>query len=386
MSMRLPPSSTSGRVTHDDGHTMKITRIRLGRLRVPLKTPFITALRTVDAIDDIVVRVETDCGQFGYGAAPPTAAITGETHASIIEAIRHYIAPRLIDGGIEDLTDLCNRIDTALARNSSAKAAVEIAVHDLFAQLQALPLYQALGGGTPNLTTDLTISVNAIDRMVADACAAVALGYTALKIKLGREPDTDVDRVRAIHAAVAGRAALRLDANQAWTAAQTVSTLQTLEALGILPELIEQPVPAHDLEGMRHIVERVQTPLMADESAFDARAVSEILRRGAADIISIKLMKSGGVAQALRIVDVAAQHGVTCMMSCMLEGSISVAAAAHVAVARSAVITRIDLDGPVLAVFNPVDGGVHFDASHIAIGAGPGLGINAIRGVEWLDA
>jgi L-Ala-D/L-Glu epimerase len=365
---------------------MKITRIRLGRLRVPLKTPFRTALRTVDAIDDIVVRVETDCGRLGYGAAPPTAAITGETHASIIEAIHHYIAPRLIGAEVDDLADLGERIDTAMARNSSAKAAVEIAVQDLFAQLQALPLYQVLGGGAPHLTTDLTISVNAIERMVADARAAVDLGYAALKIKLGREPDLDVDRVRAIHAAVAGRASLRLDANQAWTAAQTVSTLQTLEAQGILPELIEQPVPAHDLDGMRHIVERVQTPLMADESAFDARAVDEILRRGAANIISIKLMKSGGIAQALRIVDVAAQHGVTCMMSCMLEGSISVAAAVHVAVARANVITRIDLDGPALAAFNPVDGGVHFDESHIAIGAGPGLGINAIRGVEWLDA
>jgi len=363
---------------------MKITRIRLGRLRVPLKTPFKTALRTVEAIDDIIVIIETDSGHIGYGEAPPTAAITGETHGSIIAAIRHYIAPRLIGAEIEDVVRIGTLIDTALVRNSSAKAAVDIAVHDLFGQLRGAPLYRLLGGGEPRLNTDLTISLNAVDQMVADALDAVARGFTALKVKLGTDIEIDIERVKAIHVAVAGGATLRLDANQGWSAPQTVYALHSLEHAGILPELIEQPVPAHDLDGMRYIVERVQTPLMADESAFDARAVSEIIRRGAADIINIKLMKCGGIARALEIADLAADHGLPCMMGCMLEGSISVAAAAHVAVARANVITKIDLDGPSLAQFDPVNSGARFNQASIVVSDAPGLGITAINGLETL--
>ncbi|MGH8079357.1 MAG: dipeptide epimerase, partial [Lysobacter sp.] len=171
---------------------MKITDIRFGMLRVPLKTPFKTALRTVDTVEDIVVTVHTDTGHIGYGEAPATAVITGDTHGSIVEAIRKFISPRLIGQEIANLNRVTGLIQGAIEKNSSAKAAVEIAVYDLWGQLYGAPLYKMLGGGDPVITTDLTISVDYIEKMVADSIAAVDRGFESLKIKVGKDIGVDI--------------------------------------------------------------------------------------------------------------------------------------------------------------------------------------------------
>jgi L-alanine-DL-glutamate epimerase-like enolase superfamily enzyme len=145
-------------------------------------------------------------------------------------------------------------------------------------------------------------------------------------------------------------------------------------------------VKAADLEGMRYVTERVRTPIMADESVFGPAQVIDLIRMHAADIVNIKLMKTGGISNAIRIADIAALHGIECMIGCMLESSISVAAAAHLAVAKSDAITKVDLDGPSLSQFNPVDGGVIFNESEISITDAPGLGIKSIRGLEPIAA
>ena len=363
---------------------MKITDIRFGMLRVPLKTPFKTALRTVESVEDIIVMINTDSGHVGYGEAPATAVITGDTHGSIIEAIRHYISPRLIGAEIADLNRITHLIQGSMEKNSSAKAAVEIAIYDLWGQLYDAPLYRLLGGGDPVITTDITISVDYIDKMVADSLSAVERGFESLKIKVGKDIGVDIDRVKAIYAAVEDRALLRLDANQGWTAKQAVYALQTLEDAGVRLELVEQPVKANDLAGMKYVTERVHTPIMADESVFGPTEVIELIRMRAADIINIKLMKTGGISNAIRIADIAEMYQVECMIGCMLETSISVAAAVHVAVAKSSAITKIDLDGPSLCAFNPVDGGVIFNESEITVTDAPGLGIREIRGMELI--
>jgi len=363
---------------------MKITQIRFGMLRVPLKTPFKTALRTVEAIEDIIVCVHTDTGHIGYGEAPATAVITGDTHGSMIEAIRKFIAPRLIGQEIANLNRITQLIQTALEKNTSAKAAVEIAVYDLFGQLYGVPLYKMLGGGDPVITTDITISVDYIEKMVADSLSAVDRGFESLKIKVGKDIGVDIERVKAIYAAVEGRALLRLDANQGWTAKQAVHAINMLEDAGVRLELVEQPVKAQDLDGMKYVTERVHTPIMADESVFGPKEVIDLIRMRAADIINIKLMKTGGLSNAIRIADIAALYEVECMIGCMLESSISVAAAVHLAVAKSNAITKVDLDGPSLSAFNPVDGGVNFNESEISVTDAPGLGIREIRGLELL--
>jgi L-alanine-DL-glutamate epimerase-like enolase superfamily enzyme len=231
---------------------MKITQVEIGMLRVPLKTPFKTALRTVETVEDIVVLVRTDTGHVGYGEAAATAVITGDTHGSMIEAIRKLIAPRLIGQEVANLNRITQLIQTSLERNFSAKAAVEIAIYDLWGQLYGAPLYQMLGGGDPVITTDITISVDYIDKMVADSLAAVERGFESLKIKVGKDLGVDIERVKAIYAAVEGRALLRLDANQGWTAKQAVYAMRTLEDAGVRLELLEQPVRAQDIDGLKY--------------------------------------------------------------------------------------------------------------------------------------
>ena len=361
---------------------MKITEVRLGMVRVPLKTPFKTALRTVDTVEDLIVSIHTDSGHVGYGEAAATAVITGDTHGSMIEAIGRVIAPRIVGEDIANLNRIVRLVQTALERNTSAKAAVEIAVYDLWGQLYEAPLYRMLGGGEPVITTDITISVDHIDKMVSDSLSAVNRGFESLKIKVGKDIGLDVERVKAIHAAVEGRALLRLDANQGWTAKQAVHAMHELEDAGVRMELLEQPVRAQDIAGLKYVSDRIKTPVMADESVFGPLEVINLIEQRAADIINIKLMKTGGISNAIRIADIAALYGVECMIGCMIETSISVAAAVHLAIAKSDVITKVDLDGPSLCAFDPVDGGVSFNESEISVSDAPGLGIRAIRGYK----
>jgi L-Ala-D/L-Glu epimerase / N-acetyl-D-glutamate racemase len=364
---------------------MKIAGVRLGLVRVPLKVPFKTALRTVEVVEDVIVEVHADDGRVGRGEAPATAVITGDTHGSIVEAVRGYIAPRLVGEPVANLNRVTRLIQTALEKNTSAKAAVEIAVYDLFGQLYGAPLYALLGGGVPRLKTDVTISVGDVDAMVGDSLAAIGRGFQTLKIKVGKDADADVERVKAVYAAVKGRARLRLDANQGWAPKQAVRALRALEAAGVELELVEQPVKARDVEGLKYVTDRVDAPVVADESAFGPGEALEIMRTRAADMVNIKLMKAGGVSRALQIADLAAACGVECMMGCMLETAVSVSAAVHVAIARADVITKIDLDGPSLCAFNPVEGGAAFDGPDISVAEAPGLGIRSVRGFEPLD-
>ncbi len=363
---------------------MKITAIRFAKLQVPLKTPFKTAVRTVENITDLVVLVQTNQGIVGYGSAPATPVITGDTHESITYAIDKLIGPRIIGMEVENIHAICHIIQSCIVANNSAKAALEIAIYDLWGKLYQAPLYKLLGGGSPNLRTDVTISVDSLEKMLEDAHLAISRGFDVLKIKIGTEIENDIDRVKAISQQLGHSATLRLDVNQGWTAKQSVYALQKLSDLGVELELVEQPVKSNDIDGLRYISERVTTPIMADESAFSPRQVIDLIRTGAADIINIKLMKCAGLSQAIKIADICELHNIPCMIGCMLEGSISVAAAAHLACAKASSINLIDLDGPTLGQYDPVEGGVNFAHANITLSQSAGLGIQSINGLQEL--
>ena len=218
--------------------------------------------------------------------------------------------------------------------------------------------------------------------MVRDSLEAVSLGYRALKLKVGKEGRQDVERIAAIRSAVGPDILLRVDANQGWEAKQAVSIISAMEDRGLDIDLVEQPVKAHDLAGMAYITQRVSTPILADESVFSPLEAIEIIRARAADLINIKLMKTGGIWQALKLCDVAELYGVECMIGCMLESRLSVAAAAHLAAGRS-IITRCDLDGPSLCAVDPFAGGPVFDGPRIVMSGDPGIGVTDIPCRDW---
>lgn len=365
---------------------MKITQIRLGRISVPLRTPFKTALRTVSSVEDVIVEIHTDCGAVGYGEAPPTGVITGDTTGAIIGAIRDHIAGHLIGRNVDEFETLLQTVQNSIVHNSSAKAAVDMALWDLYGQLYSIPVYKLMGGARKQITTDITISVNGPEMMVQDALRAVARGYDCLKMKVGVNPELDVARLRAVRAAVGKDITIRIDANQAWTPKQAIRILNNMQEQGLEIELVEQPVKACDLEGLKYVTDHSYVPVLADESVFSPADAMTILKMGAADLINIKLMKCGGLYNALKIASAAEIYGVSCMIGCMLEAKISVNAAVHLACAKN-IITKVDLDGPVLCSEDPILGGAVFDEKQITVSDAPGLGIAGIEPghITYLD-
>ncbi len=358
---------------------MFIKNIEIGEIFIPLARPFKTALRTVNNVEDIVIKIETDTGLTGFGEAPPTAVITGDTKGSIVTAIRDFITPAIVGMELDNLDGIFRKLNSCIVKNTSAKAAVDMAIYDLYAKQHNTPLYKLLGGNKNLIETDITISVNPIPEMVADSLDAVNHGFNILKIKVGKEGLKDVERIQAIREAVGPEIKIRVDANQGWNAKQSVQIITAMEDKGLNIELVEQPVAAHDFKGMQYVTSHVTTPILADESVFSAEDAINLIQNGGADLINIKLMKTGGIYNALKICDIAEIYGVECMIGCMLESKLSVSAAAHLAAAKG-VITKADLDGPSLCKIDPFTGGPLYEENLIRMNETPGIGIEKVPG------
>lgn len=363
---------------------MKITDVRIGKISVPLRVPFKTALRSVSSVEDIIVEIHTDTGHVGYGEAPPTGAITGDTTGAIIGALKDHIIKTIVGRDVDDFENLLQALNKCIVKNTSAKAAVDMALYDLYGQLYNIPVHRMLGGSRRKITTDITISVNDPEEMARDTINAIERGYDTLKIKVGVNPDLDIARLTAVREAAGPKPKIRIDANQAWNPKQAVRLLNQMQEKGLDIEFVEQPVPGHDFEGLKFVTERSYVPVMADESVFSTEDAVKIMQMGAADLINIKLMKCGGLYQALKIASAAEVYGVECMIGCMLEAKVSVNAAVHLACAKN-IITKIDLDGPVLCSEDPIIGGAVFNEKEITVSDDPGLGIHGINGLIYLD-
>ena len=248
-----------------------------------------------------------------------------------------------------------------------------MALYDLWAKKYNAPLYKLLGGYRTELTTDITISINESEEMVKDSLDAVHRGFSILKVKVGKDPNCDVKRVLAIREAVGPDVILRVDANQGWTAKEAVRIIGQLEDKDAGIELVEQPVHYSDVAGMQYVTNHTLTNILADESVFSPKQAIEIIEKRAADLINIKLMKTGGISKAQQICHIAEASGVECMIGCMLETKISVSAAAHFAAANKN-ITMVDLDGPSLCVKDPIEGGPLFEGEKIQMVTQSGLG------------
>jgi L-alanine-DL-glutamate epimerase-like enolase superfamily enzyme len=361
---------------------MRIINISIYEQNTPLKTPFKTALRVVESLSSVIVEFTTDDGLMGYGAAAPTAAVTGETLPSILCALKDYIKPALINQTVD--ISLSERMENAIAHNTSAKSAAEMALYDLLAQEKGVPLYKYLGGKEEKtLENDITISLNPPEVMLSDARKAVQKGIRILKIKLGGTAVQDIERIDAI--ASIGNIALRIDANQAWSYETAVEVINHCIQNNYNIELIEQPFKYYETALLKKLKEASHIPILADESVFSSRDAKTVAGSKCANYINIKLAKCGGLTDAVKINKIAEKAGIKCMMGCMLENPIGVIAAAHFAAAFDN-ITMVDLDAVELLEQNPVGSTTIFKPDKIILtDKGAGLGITDIWNVRRID-
>ncbi len=358
---------------------MRITSIDTFVFEAPLKTPFVTALRRVTHLRDIVVRLETDDGLVGYGEGAPTPQITGETEESILASIE--TAKRsILSERFETPDALHEHLERLLAHRTTARSAIETAFYDLWAKRDGLPLYRRLGGERKEIETDITISLDTPEKMAHDAKKAFAEGFRTLKIKIGGDPNKDYERILAVFRSVGNEATLRLDANQGWDAASCLALLHRLERDRLPIECIEQPVAADDIEGLCRIRRESAVPLLADESVFSLDEARRLIETGCTDMINVKLAKTGGIHEAIEIVELCRDHGIVCMMGCMLEGPFAVAAAAHVAAAYPDTVRLIDLDVLSLLAECPARTDIVFDGARIRMNDTPGIGVKPLIG------
>jgi len=335
---------------------MIITHISLKQENITLRTPFVTALRRVEYIENIVVTLHTDTPFIAQGAAPATKAITGEDLETISQTIRNVIAPALIHQSFE-LDTLVQLTQESCQGNSSAKAAIEMALYDLAAKVKHQSLVSFLGGEASELKTAVTVSLNDSDTMAEDAKKAYDRGFDILKIKVGGGDTKDIERIVAIREAVP-KAELLIDANQAWSVDESLQIIHAIEHLDIA--LIEQPVNGKDIEGLKTVTQHSAIPILADEAVFTLYDAKKVIEQEAANMINIKLMKCGGISKAIEIITYAQRNGVKCMMGSMLEGPVSIKAAAQLVMAYPDAFSYIDLDSPLLYNKLPTGSGLKF--------------------------
>jgi L-Ala-D/L-Glu epimerase / N-acetyl-D-glutamate racemase len=356
-----------------------ITKVRCSRVVAPLHTPFVTALRSTVALETLVVEIEDADGRRGFGEAPQVWRVTGESLAGAEACIAGPLSEVLLKRSPADLNDLLAATSAAVVGNFGAKAAVDVALHDLAARVVGVSLPRFLGSSRHQVPTDVTVSASAGAVMAAEAADRVEAGFPVLKLKVGgSDPGTDVARVRAVRDITGPDVCLRVDANQAWTPREAVTVIRALEDAAVSVEFVEQPVAGEDLAGLAAVTAAVDTPVMADESCFGLRDLTRIIEAHAADLVNVKLAKCGGLRVSRAMLEVAAACGVGTMVGSMMEGPVGVGAAASLVAAYGTTVTS-DLDAAWWAADFPVAGGLSYHSGTVTLPDSPGLGIDGLR-------
>ena len=336
-------------------------RIEHEIIPVRTRTPFVIARGGASDWRLVWVRVIDDDGAEGWGEAAPSR-FYGETTETVIAALDRLAI--VLDGAdawsLEAIEAEMHRV---IRFNASAKSAVSAALHDLAARRLGVPLYRMLGldperAPRSSYTIPITTDDHGLHRALEDATP-----YPVLKVKLGGPRDADT--IAGVRASAPDKI-LRVDANAAWTPKHALHMIDVLLDYDV--EFVEQPVAAHDIEGLRFVRERSPLPIIADESCLVATDVPRLA--GAVDGINLKLAKCGGLREALRIIATARAHDMSVMAGCMVETSLGITSAAHLA----PLLDYADLDGAALLAHDPFDGAT-ITAGTITLPTAPGLGV-----------
>jgi L-Ala-D/L-Glu epimerase len=351
---------------------MKITGIEAWTVRMPLAEPYTIAYQAVEAAENVFLRLETSSGVVGYGCSAPDPPITGESAATVVEAYGKHMADRLKGADPLRYMRILADLQKVVGRQPAALALADTALFDLVGKIARLPLYQMLGGFRTRIQTSITIGILPVDRTLELAEKHIRNGFSILKIKGGTDVDLDIERVLKVRERIGPSVRIRFDANQGYTAEQAHRFIEAARRAAL--ESIEQPTDRYRPELLGRIRDRHDLPVMADESLLRLRDVYRLAKRHLVDIINVKLMKAGGISEALQICAAARAARLEVMVGCMDESALGISAGLHVALARQSV-RYADLDGHLDLMGDPADGAVILKGGYLYPNRNPGLGV-----------
>ncbi len=352
---------------------MRITAIDTWPVELKHAHPYTIAYETIDRTTNVFVRIETAAGIVGYGCAAPDRMVTGETPESVIRVIRDVVTPELAGQDPLRIARHVHELQQTLAEHSSALAAVDMALYDILGKKAGLPIWRILGGYRRSIRTSVTIGIMPVEESIAEARSWIERGFHCLKVKGGRDLGEDIERVTRIREAVGGHVRLRFDANQGYTVKEALAFVRATRAVAI--ELLEQPTPSRKPDLLGRVTGRVPIPVMADESLMTLRDAFRLARKELVDMVNIKLMKVGGIFEALQINAVARSANLQVMIGCMDEAGLGIAAGLHFALARPNV-AYADLDGHLGLIGDPTHDAVIIRKGVLYPQETPGLGFD----------
>jgi L-Ala-D/L-Glu epimerase len=348
-----------------------ITSVEVGAFSIPQKQVVKISLGVPLTADSVFVRLRTADGITGLGESSPYAPIMGENQASDL-VIAKSLAGLVRGQNPFALTRIVEAMDAFAPGSPGIKAAFEMAVWDICGKIAGLPVHALLGTYRDSFETDQTAYLATPTEMADKVAGIVKRGFKNVKIKLGETPEADIERVRVVRQAIGPNVALRVDANQGWAVGDAVRALRGVDQYKV--QFCEQPVPHWDWAGLKHVRENVPVPIMADESVHTPHDAITGLRQDAMDMINIKLMKTGGILQAVRLAGIAAAANLPCMLGSMSESRLALTAAAHVIMSQP-IIRYADLDAFLEHEIDPVIGGMQVKAGVVTLPDTPGLGV-----------
>ncbi|MEO8172475.1 MAG: dipeptide epimerase [Sediminibacterium sp.] len=349
---------------------MIITHTEIYKYTIPM-VPFTIATGTMEFAQNLFIRIHTNEGIIGVGECSAFPMIAGETQATCFEMAKDF-AKLWKNKRAEAIADRLQELDLFTAGNYTAKSAFDLALYDIAAKAANQPLYQFLGGEKKDIESDLTIGIDTSEKMAATAVEFKAKGVNIIKVKLGKKPADDIERIRQIRQAIGNDIKLRIDANQGWSYEDAITALTALGEFNI--EFCEQPMRKWNDELLPELCRLSPIPLMADESVFTHHDAERIIRNKACAYINIKFAKSGGIHEAIQINEVAEKNNIACMMGGMLESRVALTAKVHFAMAKNN-IRFYDLDTCLLGhLTDPVTGGVSYSGMHLQLSDAPGIG------------
>lgn len=350
---------------------MKISAVKVWRVDMKLKEPYTIAYETYDTASNVFCRLETDEGISGYGCAAPDLEVTGETAADVLDAFNTDILPLIQDGDPLHRVRFLEQLKDLIITRPSAIAMLDMALWDLTAKICGLPVYQLLGSFRDRIPTSITIGILSLRQTLEHAREFIKQGFRILKVKGGLDVQADCERMIKIREAVGKNVILRFDANQGYTVEQALAFSRGVKDAGI--EMMEQPTPKEHPQWLSQVKKDSDIPVMADESLVNMSDAYLLARHAWVDMVNIKLMKVGGISEALRINAVARAAGQTAMVGCMDESALAIAAGLHVALSQPNV-TMADLDGHLDLLDDPFEGAVILKDGVLYPSRKPGLG------------